>query len=64
MITLLRLPSSTQVAQCAPGKVNKQDLFQVFQGSGIGNTEDNLTMDPRETWEAWLADFFLFSAYS
>ena len=24
-------------------KVNKQDFFQVFQGSGIGKMEDNLT---------------------
>ena len=24
-------------------KVNKQDFLQVFQGSGIGNIEDNLT---------------------
>ena len=25
------------------GRINKQDFFQVFQGSGIGNIEDNLT---------------------
>ena len=39
-----------------PGKVNKQDFFQVFQGSGIGKMEDLIQLiDPGETWEAWLA---------
>ena len=28
---------------CNPVKVNKKDFFQVFQGSGIGKIEDNLT---------------------
>ena len=34
-----RLPENDQ----ACGKVNKQDFLQVFQGSGIGKIEDNLT---------------------